>query len=102
MLDIPMPLFTSSSSRYFSLLEQCEFLEIDEDELDMLSLDARVVESPTREILLYDRLAWTTSTSSDLGIDAVSLSSKLSRLAPAVAKEFLLPRTMRRLLLLSD
>ncbi|KAJ4371247.1 hypothetical protein N0V83_004464 [Neocucurbitaria cava] len=66
----------------------CDFLEIDEDELDTSSLHALVVKSPTREILLSSRSSWT-KPSSNSSIEAVTLLSSLGQLAPSVAKEFI-------------
>src|SRR4051812_21099207 len=73
--------------RYFSRFGQCEFLDIDEDELDTSSLQTRVVKSPTREKLL-NRHRWMASTS-DTDIEAATLLSDLGRLAPSLVKEFM-------------
>ncbi|KAF1845239.1 uncharacterized protein K460DRAFT_376698 [Cucurbitaria berberidis CBS 394.84] len=79
----------SFSSQCVARFGQCEFLELDEDELDTSSLRACLIESPTREILLSSRRpSWTTSASKP-GIDALTLLSDLSRLAPSVAKDFI-------------
>jgi hypothetical protein len=76
-----------SSSPYFSRFGQCEFLDIDEDELDTSSLRARIIKSSTQDTLL-NRQSWPTPTS-DTNIDAATLLSDLSRLAPSVAREFI-------------
>ncbi|KAL6709048.1 hypothetical protein ACN47E_002175 [Coniothyrium glycines] len=68
---------------------QCEFLEIDEGELDTSSLHARIVHSPSREALLSRQHLWP-SLSPDTDIDDVTLLTDLSCLAPSVAKNFML------------
>ncbi|CAO2655721.1 Nn.00g045240.m01.CDS01 [Neocucurbitaria sp. VM-36] len=78
----------STSSQYFPRSPQCEFLEIDEDELDTSSLNARVIKSPTREILLSGRPSWTKSASNST-LDAGTLLSDLSQLAPSAVKDFI-------------
>ncbi|KAH7384556.1 heterokaryon incompatibility protein-domain-containing protein [Pyrenochaeta sp. MPI-SDFR-AT-0127] len=82
---IHMALPTSSPS--FPRFGQCEFLEIDEDELDTSSLHARLVKPPTRRISLPGQSPGTKSPS-DTTIDVGTLLSDLNRLAPSVAKEF--------------
>ncbi|KAF2130602.1 hypothetical protein P153DRAFT_356334 [Dothidotthia symphoricarpi CBS 119687] len=77
----------ASPTHYFSRVGQCEFLEIDDD-LDMSSLQTRLIESPTREILLSDRRSWTPS-SSRADIDANTFLSDLGRLVSSVAKDFI-------------
>ncbi|KAH7093183.1 heterokaryon incompatibility protein-domain-containing protein [Paraphoma chrysanthemicola] len=80
----PMSLPTT---QYFSRFGQCEFLEIDEDELDTSNLHARFVRSPTKEILLSNHRRFSPSLS-DANIDASTLLLDLGRLAPSVAKDF--------------
>ena len=77
----------TTTSPYFSRFGQCEFLDVDEDELDTTSLQARVVKSPAREKLL-SRHRWMTSTS-DADIEAATLLQDLGRLAPSLVKEFM-------------
>ncbi|KAF2853102.1 hypothetical protein T440DRAFT_318673 [Plenodomus tracheiphilus IPT5] len=74
----------SGSPPYFSRFGQCEFLDIDGDELNISSLQVRLVESPTREALLRKRTPW-----SDLEnqSDSTTLLSDLNRLAPSLAKD---------------
>jgi hypothetical protein len=76
-----------SSSPYFSRFGQCEFLDIDENELDTASLRARIIKSSIQDLLL-NRQIWPTATS-DTNIDAATLLSDLSHLAPSVVKEFI-------------
>jgi hypothetical protein len=76
-----------TSPQYFTRFGQCEFHGIDESELDTSSLRARIIKSSTQEILL-NRQIWPTSIT-DTNIDAATLLSDLSRLAPSVVKEFL-------------
>ncbi|KAF1831521.1 hypothetical protein BDW02DRAFT_632740 [Decorospora gaudefroyi] len=78
------------SYQHSSRSGQCHFLEIDEDELDTSSLHARIVQSPTREILLHQH---TRSLSpSNIDVNAETLLLDLGRLAPSMVKEFI-PRT---------
>jgi hypothetical protein len=77
----------SSTPQYFPRFGQCEFLELDEDELDTAYLHTRVVKSPTREDLL-SRYRSFRSCPSDVNIDAATLLSDLGHLAPTVAKDF--------------
>lgn len=65
----------------------CEFLEIDEDELDTSNLHARLIIPPTRQRLLFSRSS-RSSHLSDSDIDAEALLVDLGRLAPSVAKDF--------------
>jgi hypothetical protein len=66
---------------------QCEFLDIDEDDLDTSNLHARLVTSPTREFLLSSHRRFNASLS-ETNIDATTLLLDLGRLAPSVAKDF--------------
>ncbi|RMZ74675.1 O-methyltransferase family 2 [Pyrenophora seminiperda CCB06] len=74
-------------SPYFSRFGQCEFLELDKDELDTTSLQARVVKSPAREKLLSQH-RWMAPTSAT-DIEETTLLQDLGRLAPSLVKEFL-------------
>lgn len=74
--------------QYYSRLGHCEFLDIDEDELDTSNLHAHVVQSPTREILLSSHRRFGIYRS-ETNINAAALLSELSRLAPSVAKDFI-------------
>ncbi|KAF1939427.1 hypothetical protein EJ02DRAFT_446178 [Clathrospora elynae] len=78
----------STFPHYFSRFRQCEFLGIDENELDTSSLRARVVKSPTREILLSGRQSWTTS-QSNTKANTATLLADFSRLAPSAARGFI-------------
>lgn len=77
----------SSKPHYFHRFGQCEFLELDEDELDTSYLHTRLVNSPNRENLLSQHRRFK-SCSPEMDIDAASLLSDLNRLAPSVAKDF--------------
>ncbi|KAJ4337138.1 hypothetical protein N0V95_008412 [Ascochyta clinopodiicola] len=63
------------------------FLELDEQELDTSSLQARLIQSPTREYLLSRQTSWNTVFRDD--IDADTLLADLGHLAPSVAKDFI-------------
>ncbi|CAA9956458.1 HET domain containing protein [Pyrenophora teres f. maculata] len=84
---IPIQMALPTPSPYFSRFGQCEFLDVDEDELDTTSLQARVVKSPTREKLLSPQ-RWMASTSAT-DIEATTLLQDLGRLAPSLVKEFM-------------
>lgn len=77
-----------SQTQFFSRASHCEFLQVGDDGLDMSNLHARLVKSPTREILLSKRQFRPTSPSRT-DIDANVLLSDLNRLAPSVAKDFI-------------
>jgi hypothetical protein len=81
---IPM---TSPMPQYFSRFGQCEFQDLAGEELDISNLHAHVIESPAREILLSSHRRFNFG-QSEAGIDALTLLSDLSRLAPSVAKDF--------------
>ncbi|KAJ4295165.1 hypothetical protein N0V90_007175 [Kalmusia sp. IMI 367209] len=66
--------------------DHCEFLEIDELELDTSSLNANLVNSSTRHILLSSQKPRPPPGVVDAA--AASLLTDLSRLAPSVAKDF--------------
>ena len=76
------------ASQYFSRFGQCEFLDIDQNDLDTSSLHARLVKSPTREILLSSRQHRAPS-SPDANLEASILLADLGRLAPSVVKDFI-------------
>jgi hypothetical protein len=78
---------TSQMPQYFSRFGQCEFQNVAGDELDISNLHAHVVEPHTRDTLLSSHYR------SNYGqpkstIDAITLLSDLTRLAPLVAKDF--------------
>ncbi|KAF2036487.1 hypothetical protein EK21DRAFT_95766 [Setomelanomma holmii] len=75
------------NTQYFSRFGQCEFLDIDEDELDTSNLHARVVQSPTRDVLLSNHRRYHPSLP-EASIDPTTLLLDLGRLAPSVAKDF--------------
>jgi hypothetical protein len=81
------PMALPTSFQYFSRFGQCSFLDIDEDELNTSGLHTRMVKPATRENLI-SRHRWTAS-SFDTNIDATSLLSNISRLAPSLIKEFI-------------
>ncbi|KAL5116402.1 hypothetical protein ACEQ8H_005750 [Pleosporales sp. CAS-2024a] len=76
----------SSTSPYFPRLGSCEFLELDEDELDTSYLHTRSIKSPHRDALL-SRHHSPRPSSPRVNIDAATLLSDLIRLAPTVAKD---------------
>jgi hypothetical protein len=78
---------TSQMPQYFSRFGQCEFQDVAGDELDIANLHTHVVEPHTRDTLLSGHYR------SNYGqpkstIDAITLLSDLTRLAPSVAKDF--------------
>ncbi|EOA91758.1 hypothetical protein ACJQWK_03437 [Exserohilum turcicum] len=75
-----------ASAPWFSRFGHCEFLDINHQDLDTSSLQARLLKSSTRDTLL-NRHKWTTIPCQD-DIDAPTLLSDLGRLAPSVVKEF--------------
>jgi hypothetical protein len=77
-----------SDSQYYSRFGQCEFVDIDEDELDTSNLHAHFVQSPTREILLSRNHQYSLCPSGS-DVDAATLLSDLSRLAPSAVKDFI-------------
>jgi hypothetical protein len=77
----------SATPHYFHRFGQCEFLELDEDELDTSYLHTRIIKSRTREKLLSRHRRFDSS-SNEVNIDAISLLSDLNNLAPSVAKDF--------------
>jgi hypothetical protein len=76
-----------SSPQYFSRFGQLEFHDIDQNELDTSSLHVRVIDCPTQDLLLNQRSRPTPTP--DTAIDAATLLSDLSYLAPSVVKEFI-------------
>lgn len=76
-----------TSSQSYPRFGQCEFLDIDEDELDTSNLHARLAKFPSRRISLPGSSPGLKSPSGT-SLDAGVLLSDLSRLAPSVAKEF--------------
>lgn len=77
----------SLTSQYFPRFGQCEFLELDEDELDTSYLHTRVVKSPAREALLSRHHSFR-SYPAENNVDAATLLFNLSHLAPTAAKDF--------------
>jgi hypothetical protein len=77
----------SSTPRFFHRFGQCEFLELDEDELDTSYLHTRIIKSRARERLLSRHRRFD-SCSTEVNFDAISLLSNLNNLAPSVAKDF--------------
>jgi hypothetical protein len=77
-----------STPQYYSRFGQCEFVDIDEDELDTSNLHAHIVQSPTREFLLSHHHQFDFCPSGS-DIDAATLLSDLSRLAPSAVKDFI-------------
>ncbi|KAJ4984155.1 O-methyltransferase family 2 [Stagonosporopsis vannaccii] len=71
---------------YLPRLGHLSFLELDGEELDTSSLQAKLVQSPTREYLLSQRQPWTAVARDE--IDADTLLVDLGHLAPSVAKDF--------------
>jgi hypothetical protein len=78
---------TTTPVPYLPRLGHLEFLELDEEELDTSSLQAKLIYSPTREYLLSRRRTWDTATTGE--IDADTLLADLGHLAPSVAKDFI-------------
>ena len=83
-----IPMAQSTDTQYIPRAGHCEFLEIDENELDTSCLHVRLIKSPTKDTLLFGQSCRTTP-SSDPSLDSVNLLSDLSRLAPSVAKGFM-------------
>ncbi|KAF3044360.1 hypothetical protein E8E12_009500 [Didymella heteroderae] len=79
--------YTTTPVPYLPRLGHLAFLELDEEELDTSSLQAKLIHSPTREYLLSRRRAWDTATRHN--IDANTLLADLGHLAPSVAKDFI-------------
>lgn len=78
--------YTTTPVPYLPRLGHLAFLELDEEELDISSLQAKLINSPTREYLLSRRRTWDTATRNE--IDADTLLADLGHLAPSVAKDF--------------
>ncbi|XP_014553286.1 hypothetical protein COCVIDRAFT_108143 [Bipolaris victoriae FI3] len=76
-----------TSPQWFARFGQCEFIDVDESDLDTSSLHAKLIKPSTRDALL-NRHKWSTIPFED-DIDAATLLSDLSRLAPSVVKEFI-------------
>ncbi|USP81766.1 hypothetical protein yc1106_09040 [Curvularia clavata] len=76
-----------TSPQWFARFGQCEFIDVDEAELDTSSLQARLLKPSTRDVLLNQH-RWTAIPSED-DIDATTLLSDLGQLAPSVVKEFI-------------
>ena len=81
------PMALSTPFQYYSRFGQCNFLDIDEDELDTSSLTTRTVKSGARESLINQH-RWT-APSFTTNINATTLLANISRLAPALTKEFI-------------
>lgn len=79
--------YSTTPVPYLPRLGHLEFLELDEEELDTSSLQARLIQSPTRELLLSRHRLWSTETRDE--IDANTLLADLGHLAPSVAKDFI-------------
>jgi hypothetical protein len=79
--------YTTTPVPYLPRLGHLAFLELDEEELDTSSLQAKLIHSPTREYLLSRRRTWDTATRDE--IDADTLLADLGHLAPSVAKDFI-------------
>ncbi|KAF1911072.1 hypothetical protein BDU57DRAFT_485483 [Ampelomyces quisqualis] len=77
-----------AAPRCFSRFGQCEFLELDGQELDISNFHTRLIVSPSKEILVptYHRHRWSLP---EADIDATTLLSDLGQLAPTVVKEFI-------------
>jgi hypothetical protein len=78
----------STSQYYPSRFGQCEFVHIDEGELDTSNLHAHFIQSPTREALLSSHRCFNFCPSEE-SIDAATLLSDLNRLAPSATKDFI-------------
>lgn len=85
LMDFPMA-YTTTPVPYLPRLGQLGFLQLDEEELDTSSLQAKLIHSPTREYLLSRRTSWNTATRDE--VDADTLLADLGHLAPSVAKDF--------------
>lgn len=79
--------YTTTPVPYLPRLGHLEFLELDEEELDTSSLQAKLILSPTRNYLLSRRRIWDTAARDE--IDADTLLVDLGHLAPTVAKDFI-------------
>ncbi|XPS69726.1 hypothetical protein M3J09_001985 [Ascochyta lentis] len=84
-MDLPMAYATTGP--YLPRLGHLGFLELDEQELDTSSLQAKLIHSPTREYLLSRQSSWNTAARDE--IDADTLLADLGHLAPSVAKDFI-------------
>jgi hypothetical protein len=78
---------TSQMPQYFSRFAQCEFQDVAGEELDVSNLHAQIIEPQTREILLCSQRQ-SNYGQPQTAIDAITLLSDLTRLAPSVAKDF--------------
>ncbi|KAF1931389.1 uncharacterized protein M421DRAFT_57131 [Didymella exigua CBS 183.55] len=78
--------YTTTPIPYLPRLGHLAFLEL-EDELDISSLQAKLIHSPTREYLLSRPRTWDVATEDE--IDADTLLADLGHLAPSVAKDFI-------------
>ncbi|KAF1352665.1 hypothetical protein EJ07DRAFT_168791 [Lizonia empirigonia] len=85
-MDFPMA-YTTTPVPYLPRLGHLGFLELDEEELDTSSLQAKFIHLPTREYLLSRRTSWNTATRDE--IDADTLLADLGHLAPSVANDFI-------------
>jgi hypothetical protein len=79
--------YTTTPVSYLPRLGHLEFLELDEEELDTSGLQAKLIQSPTREYLLSRSRLWNASARDE--IDADTLLADLGHLAPTVAKDFI-------------
>ncbi|KAF2626104.1 hypothetical protein BU25DRAFT_411937 [Macroventuria anomochaeta] len=79
--------YTTTPVPYLPRLGHLAFLDLEVEELDTSSLQARLIQSPTREFLLSRRRIWDTATRDE--IDADTLLADLGHLAPSVAKDFI-------------
>ncbi|KAH6633011.1 heterokaryon incompatibility protein-domain-containing protein [Boeremia exigua] len=72
---------------YLPRLGHLSFLELDQEELDTSSLQAKLIQPPTRQYLLSRRRPWAAATRDE--IDADMLLADLGQLAPSAAKDFM-------------
>ncbi|KAJ4311330.1 hypothetical protein N0V94_008005, partial [Neodidymelliopsis sp. IMI 364377] len=79
--------YTTTPASYLPRLGHLEFLELDEEELDTSGLQAKLIQSPTREYLLSRQRLWNVSARDEF--DADTLLADLGHLAPSVAKDFI-------------
>ncbi|KZM25724.1 uncharacterized protein EKO05_0006080 [Ascochyta rabiei] len=79
--------YPTNPGPYLPRLGHLEFLELDEQELDTTSLQARLIQSPTRDYLFSRRTPCNTASKDD--IDADTLLADLGHLAPSLAKDFI-------------
>ncbi|KAF2021028.1 hypothetical protein BU24DRAFT_446132 [Aaosphaeria arxii CBS 175.79] len=83
-----------STSMYLALqqyprLDHCEFIEVDEDDVDAANLHINVIPDDIKRSMLADRHSPSSfAPSSSQIIDADTLLQNLTRLAPNVAKDF--------------